>query len=41
MPWQGCMEKIEDELHQNVEVRGSHFGLGVNKHVLKIIADKI
>ena len=41
VPWQGCMEKIEDEMHQNVEVRGSHFGLGVNKHVLKIIADKI
>lgn len=41
VPWAGCMEKVEDELHENVEVRGSHFGLGVNKSVLKVIVDRI
>ncbi|MEL6657353.1 MAG: hypothetical protein AAFP77_00010 [Bacteroidota bacterium] len=40
VPWQLCMEE-EDEIHQNIQVRGSHFGLGVNPSVLEIIADRL
>ena len=40
VPWQLCMEE-EDEIHQNIQVRGSHFGLGVNPGVLEIIADRL
>lgn len=40
VPWKLCMEE-EDEIHQNVQVRGSHFGLGVNATVLEIIADRL
>ncbi|RMG87146.1 MAG: alpha/beta hydrolase, partial [Bacteroidetes bacterium] len=36
--WEYCIEK-EDDLHKNLEVHGSHIGLGVNKEVLKILAD--
>ncbi|MEE9373275.1 MAG: alpha/beta fold hydrolase [Saprospiraceae bacterium] len=41
VPWQTCMEKQESNIHQNVQVRGSHFGLGVNPSVLEIIADRL
>jgi len=41
VPWQVCMEMIEDELHQNIQVRGSHIGLGFNSSVLAIIADRL
>jgi len=40
VPWQACME-IESHIHQNVRVRGSHFGLGVNPVVLQIIANRL
>ncbi len=40
VPWQLCMEE-EDEIHQNIQVRGSHFGLGVNPSVMEIIADRL
>lgn len=40
VPWQLCLEE-EDEIHQNIQVRGSHFGLGVNITVLEIIADRL
>ena len=40
VPWKACME-IEDEIHQNIQVRGSHIGLGVNHSVLSIIADRL
>mgnify|MGYP001801035009 FL=1 len=40
VPWHLCMEE-EDEIHQNIQVRGSHFGLGVNPTVLEIIADRL
>ncbi len=39
--WQTCMERIEDKLHQNIQVRGSHIGLGANPSVLSIIADRL
>ena len=41
VPWKACLEKEEDALHQNIQVRGSHFGLGVNMTVLNIIADRL
>ncbi|MFT7605248.1 MAG: pimeloyl-ACP methyl ester carboxylesterase, partial [Saprospiraceae bacterium] len=40
VPWELCIE-IEDEIHQNIQVRGSHLGLGVNHSVLDIIADRL
>jgi alpha/beta superfamily hydrolase len=41
VPWQACMEMQEDKWHQNIQVRGSHIGLGVNTSVLAIIADRL
>ena len=40
VPWQLCMED-EDDIHQNIRVRGSHFGLGINPSVYEIIADRL
>jgi pimeloyl-ACP methyl ester carboxylesterase len=39
--WETCIEADQDEIHQNVQVRGSHIGLGVNPSVLSIIADRL
>ncbi len=41
VPWETCMEAIEDDLHQNIQVRGSHLGLGVNPSVMEIIKDRL
>ena len=41
VPWQVCREKVEDNLHQNIEVKGSHWGFVVNKKVLNIIAEHL
>ena len=41
VPWQACMELREDATHQNIEVVGSHFGLGYNPAVLYILADRL
>jgi len=41
VPWQVCLEKVEDEWHQNIQVRGAHLGLGVNPSVLYILADRL
>lgn len=41
VPWRLCMELEEDDWHQNVQVRGSHLGLGINPAVLTIIADRL
>ncbi len=40
VPWELCLEE-EDEWHQNIQVRGSHLGLGVNPLVLQIVADRL
>ena len=40
VPWKACME-IPSEIHQNVQVHGSHLGLGVNVTVMEIIADRL
>lgn len=39
--WEVCVEEKETATHQNIQVRGSHIGLGVNAAVLKIIADRL
>lgn len=41
VPWQACMEWIVDEKHENREVWGSHWGLGMNIGVLKIVDEKL
>ncbi len=41
VPWEFCIEKDEDKIHQNIEVRSSHIGMGVNFSVLTIIADRL
>lgn len=41
VPWQMCMEKTEDAIHQNIQVRGSHIGLGINSSVFTIISDRL
>ncbi len=41
VPWELCMEEEETEIHQNIQVRGSHLGLGVNPTVFDIIADRL
>ncbi|MEL6122262.1 MAG: alpha/beta hydrolase [Bacteroidota bacterium] len=41
VPWQACMESINSDIHQNIQVRGSHLGLGVNPVVLKIVIDRL
>ncbi len=41
VPWQACLERIEDETHQNREVRGSHWGLGMNTSVMRIVEEKL
>ena len=38
VPWQACME-IEDESHKNIEVSSSHFGMGGNPNVLKVVGE--
>ena len=40
VPWELCLEE-EDSWHQNIQVRGSHLGLGFNPLVLQIIADRL
>ena len=41
VPWKVCKEQETDEWHQNVQVRGSHLGLGFNPAVLAILADRL
>lgn len=41
VPWQACMEIVEGEIYQNIEVSSSHLGMGVHPTVLKIIAYRL
>ncbi|MEM1214270.1 MAG: alpha/beta hydrolase [Bacteroidota bacterium] len=41
VPWRLCMEKVEDAWHQNIQVRSSHLGFGLNPSVYNIIADRL
>jgi len=40
VPWQNCVEP-ETALHQNIEVRCSHLGFGVDPATLWVIADQL
>ena len=39
--WQACCESEEDELTQNIEVAGSHCGMGFNSMIYCILADRL
>lgn len=41
VPWKVCLEKIEDDLHQNVEIKGAHTALANNASTLLLIADRL
>lgn len=41
VPWAACMEKEEGPYRQNIQVRSSHLGFGVNQAVYTIIADRL
>lgn len=41
VPWEMCMEIEETPIHQNIQVRGSHLGFGVNTGVYTIIMDRL
>lgn len=41
VPWEYCLEEEETDTHQNIQVYGSHLGLGVNPSVIKIIVDRL
>jgi pimeloyl-ACP methyl ester carboxylesterase len=40
VPWQACIE-VEDAIHKNVQVSGSHVGFTVNSAVFQVIADNL
>ncbi|MEM8907246.1 MAG: alpha/beta fold hydrolase [Bacteroidota bacterium] len=41
VPWEVCLENVEDDLHQNVEVHSSHLGMGFDPAVWEIVADRL
>ncbi len=41
VPWSCCIEEVEDELHQNIEVSSSHTSMIANLDVLKICVDRV
>jgi len=41
LSWKACMELQEDELHQNIEVGGTHLGMGYNTKVWEIIENRL
>jgi hypothetical protein len=41
VPWRYCKEPVVDNLHQNIEVRSSHIGMGANLAVLAVIEDRL
>jgi pimeloyl-ACP methyl ester carboxylesterase len=41
VPWAACMEQMPDAAHQNIEVRGSHFGLPANIAVFQIVKTRL
>ena len=41
VPWQYCMELEESPMSQNIQVKGSHCGLGVNPSVILCIANRL
>jgi hypothetical protein len=41
VPWQACKESVDTELHRNIEVKSSHFGMGANPAVLTAILQSL
>ncbi len=41
VPWTLCLESIEDDLHQNIEIKSSHTGMVSNLDAIKIIVEKL
>lgn len=41
VPWQTCIEQKPDELHQNIEVKGSHLGMGYNPSIWVVVEDRL
>ncbi|MCY7306429.1 MAG: alpha/beta hydrolase, partial [Rhodoferax sp.] len=41
VPWQACLQKGQGRLSENIEVTGSHCGLGWNRAVFRIVADRL
>lgn len=41
VPWEYCKERVENQFVQNVQVSGSHFGLGHNPAVLYCVGDRL
>ena len=41
VPWEACKEIMQDDLHQHIEVSGSHWGLVTNAEVFAIVAKQI
>lgn len=39
--WEGCMEQTEDHNTQNIQVCGSHCGMGFNPTIYHILADRL
>ncbi len=39
--WQSCIDNSESELVENVEVMGTHIGMGINPDVYRVIADRL
>jgi hypothetical protein len=39
--WQACIEEQLCDTNENIEVYGSHSGLGFNAQVLYVIADRL
>jgi len=39
--WQACMQQGSDRLFENIEVKGSHCGLGWNSEVFRVVADRL
>jgi len=40
VPWQACLDIVDDR-HENVEVKGTHCGMGYNLAALGVIADRL
>lgn len=41
VPWTLCLESIEDDLHQNIEIKSSHTGMASNLDAIKIIVKQL
>lgn len=39
VPWKGCREEKENDMHQNLEINSSHFGFVMHRNSFRAIAD--